>query len=47
VIANNPRQDFDQPGCQDGLRLTLTMARQREFLDDKGLTDQTAIHEAV
>jgi hypothetical protein len=24
VIANNPRQDFDQPGCQDGLRLTLT-----------------------
>jgi hypothetical protein len=25
VIANNPRQDFDQPGCQDGLRLTLTM----------------------
>jgi len=25
VIANNPRQDFDQPGCQDGLRLTLTL----------------------
>src|SRR6266404_4016655 len=24
VIAKNPRQDFDQPGCQDGLRLTLT-----------------------
>src|SRR6267154_126232 len=24
VMANNPRQDFDQPGCQDGLRLTLT-----------------------
>src|ERR1700751_46820 len=27
VIANNPRQDFDQPGCQDGLRLTLTLKR--------------------
>src|SRR5437660_12300306 len=25
VIAKNPRQDFDQPGCQDGLRLTLTV----------------------
>src|SRR5207249_12057673 len=24
VIAKNSRQDFDQPGCQDGLRLTLT-----------------------
>src|ERR1700693_3706547 len=24
VIDKNPRQDFDQPGCQDGLRLTLT-----------------------
>src|ERR1700694_3268021 len=24
VKAKNPRQDFDQPGCQDGLRLTLT-----------------------
>src|SRR5438034_11714323 len=25
VIDKNPRQDFDQPGCQDGLRLTLTI----------------------
>src|SRR5438445_8886411 len=25
VIDKNPRQDFDQPGCQDGLRLTLTL----------------------
>src|SRR6266566_4269354 len=25
VIAKNPRQGFDQPGCQDGLRLTLTL----------------------
>jgi len=24
VIAKKPKQDFDQPGCQDGLRLTLT-----------------------
>ena len=24
MIAKNPRQDFDQPGCQDGLWLTLT-----------------------
>src|SRR6266478_2338027 len=29
VLAKNPRQDFDQPGCQDGLRLTLTV---REIL---------------
>jgi hypothetical protein len=28
VIAKNPRQDFDQPGCQDGLRLTLTVILQ-------------------
>src|SRR5437660_5615241 len=28
VMANNPRQDFDQPGCQDGLRLTLTKFRR-------------------
>src|SRR6266850_1751887 len=28
VIAKNSRQDFDQPGCQDGLRLTLTVARR-------------------
>src|ERR1700675_1638114 len=27
VIAKNPKQDFDQPGCQDGLRLTLTVIR--------------------
>src|SRR5258708_32757010 len=24
VIANDPRQHFDKPGCQDGLWLTLT-----------------------
>src|SRR5467141_2223864 len=29
VIAKNPRQVFDQPGCQDGLRLTLTKNRLR------------------
>src|SRR5216683_2838348 len=29
VIAKNPRQDFDQPGCQDGLRLTLTLNPQK------------------
>src|SRR6266850_1727516 len=28
VIAKNSRQDFDQPGCQDGLRLTLTIRRK-------------------
>src|SRR5712692_5021259 len=27
VIAKKPKQDFDQPGCQDGLRLTLTSLR--------------------
>src|SRR6202790_5756592 len=29
VKAKNPRQDFDQPGCQDGLRLTLTEELRR------------------
>src|SRR6267142_3627431 len=29
VIAKNPGQDFDQPGCQDGLRLTLTLLPTR------------------
>src|SRR5258708_30385316 len=32
VIANDPRQDFDKPGCQDGLRLTLTLSRGRDTL---------------
>ena len=31
VIANNPRQDFDQPGGQDGLLLTLTIQQVRSY----------------
>src|SRR6266850_8565312 len=32
VIAKNSRQDFDQPGCQDGLRLTLTIIARDETM---------------
>jgi hypothetical protein len=35
VIAKNPRQDFHQPGCQDGLRLTLTFLTERRIQIDR------------
>ena len=50
VKAKNPRQDFDQPGCQDGLRLTLTviesldeMKRKYEAERDKEFAAHTCV----
>src|SRR3984893_14228006 len=43
VIAKNPRQDFDQPSCQDGLRLTLTYHRQLPQLILAKIRNQTWI----
>src|ERR1700745_2634397 len=37
MIASTPSQDFDQPGCQDGLRLTLTKYQISTNLKDKGV----------
>src|SRR5258706_10160950 len=47
VIAKNPRQDFDQPGCQDGLRFTLTNLAwgpqlKRRTLQGRQILDQIA-----
>src|ERR1700675_2330544 len=39
VIAENPKQDFDQPGCQDGLRLTLTK-NQSKALNRRRIDEQ-------
>ncbi len=37
VIAKKPKQDFDRPGCQDGLRLTLTPFPRHDDLQEFGI----------
>jgi hypothetical protein len=47
VIASNPNQDFDQPGCQDGLRLTLTLDSCAADLIEPGKVSFTASRETI